>query len=293
MRWEVRGQAQSVLNGIDPRFFNDKSRFGGAHYTADDAVTTIAELASHDIIGTHTIRYSFDKGATSILDLTNPSVAKEWGYFGGKITQQTIDIGQWIMGYNVIKFGSERGPGSNYAIFGDFDNILTPEMIVTCKMKIVCLLKQCNKCSGEFKVPVVSDFSYGCFILCSSDGLEFAYLEAFSDAAFDEISDMVYSHHFLKNKNKRERASYMQSTYTIACDLSPNGKTFHIGVRKNSRTCPCERCPSCSSSDLETIEGPSREYKMEVPDVTHEQWDKKSKEEKVNAIDLFIKQEFT
>lgn len=38
-------QAQSVLNGIDPQYFNKKSRFGGGFYVGADSDTIVAELA--------------------------------------------------------------------------------------------------------------------------------------------------------------------------------------------------------------------------------------------------------
>lgn len=40
-------QAQSVLNGIDPQFFNKGSRFGGGFYVGADSNTIVAELAEH------------------------------------------------------------------------------------------------------------------------------------------------------------------------------------------------------------------------------------------------------
>src|SRR5690606_922239 len=38
--------AQSVLDGIDPKHFKPKSRFGGAFYVSEVPETTLAELSS-------------------------------------------------------------------------------------------------------------------------------------------------------------------------------------------------------------------------------------------------------
>ncbi|QUE53194.1 RES family NAD+ phosphorylase [Luteolibacter ambystomatis] len=99
---------------------------------SDDAATTLAELAHHGASGSHTIRYSLDLNKANILDLTDPSIAKAWGYAGGDITPATQAIGIRAIeaGYNVIKFPSLRGPGTNYGVISDFNKILTPKMIV-------------------------------------------------------------------------------------------------------------------------------------------------------------------
>lgn len=105
---------------------------GGAFYMSEVPDTTLAELTHHEAIGVDTVRFSFDKKASRILDLTKPRIAKKWGYIGGEITPLTKDIGLQARraGFNVIRYSSERGLGANLAILDDFESLLTPQMIV-------------------------------------------------------------------------------------------------------------------------------------------------------------------
>jgi RHS repeat-associated protein len=123
--------AQSVLKGIAPEFFNEGSRFGGAFYTSQNGVTTIAELNAGGKNAEYVIRYSFDVENAKILDLTDPDIAKEWGYVHDPgLKDQHQKIGQKALesGYDAIKFESFRVAGTdNYAILQNFEELLTPE----------------------------------------------------------------------------------------------------------------------------------------------------------------------
>ncbi|WP_394829071.1 RHS repeat-associated core domain-containing protein [Pendulispora albinea] len=126
------GAGQGVLCGIDKRFFNPESRFGKAFYVAEEPGTAFAEVAHHEMSTTHGIRFSVDHRATRILDLTDPHVAKEWGYHGGEISSETRALGPRAKeaGYNTIRYPSERASGgTNLAILDDYNQILTPRMI--------------------------------------------------------------------------------------------------------------------------------------------------------------------
>jgi len=125
------GTAQSVLNGIDSAFLKSSSRFGPAFYVSEDASTTVSELSSQGATASHTITYDLNLSKAQILDLTDPAIADTWGYTGGAISPATQAIGENAAkaGYNVIKFQSQRGPGINYGVIGDFNKVLTPRMI--------------------------------------------------------------------------------------------------------------------------------------------------------------------
>lgn len=131
--------ARGVLSGIDRDFFNHKSRFGEAFYLAYKPETTLLELSYHGANGSQTIRYEINYSATKILDLTKPYIAKEWKYYGGFASEKYKSIGEKAkkLGFNAIKYKSERGPGHNLAILDDFDQILQPEMIVPTPSKSV------------------------------------------------------------------------------------------------------------------------------------------------------------
>ncbi len=125
-------QAQSVLDGIEPKYFNKESRFGGGFYVGNDSDTIVAELAEHGNTAKYAIRYDLNLNGQKVLDLTNLQVANEWGYIQNLTsTEACQEIGELArnQGYNVIKFQSYRGEGINYVIYNNFDDIITPQMV--------------------------------------------------------------------------------------------------------------------------------------------------------------------
>jgi hypothetical protein len=124
--------AHGILKGIDPAFLNPNSRFGKAFYTSDDAGTTLWELFHHNAPSTHTLRFDLNISKAKILDLGDPAIAKAWGYTGGPISDATKAIGPRAIsaGFNVIKVPSLRGPGTNFGILTNFDDLLIPKGIV-------------------------------------------------------------------------------------------------------------------------------------------------------------------
>lgn len=128
---------QGVLNGIDPKYLNPDSRFGPAFYVGEEPTTTIAELAHHNVDAKFSIRFQLNKDAMNTLDLTDPEIAREWGYSGGPISSETKSIGAKAAssGYNVIRFPSERAPGGvNNAVLSDFNEILKPQSVSPVKL---------------------------------------------------------------------------------------------------------------------------------------------------------------
>ena len=125
-------KAQSVLDGIDPKYFNSNSRFGGGFYVGDDADTLVAELAEHNSTASYAIRYDMNLSDQKVLDLTDPNIASEWNFASGLSTTnacQRISEAARLQGYNVIKYKSYRGSGNNYVIFDSFESVLAPQMV--------------------------------------------------------------------------------------------------------------------------------------------------------------------
>ncbi len=133
------GNGQGVLDKINPRFFREDTRFGEAFYVSEKPDTTLAELKYHKAAGVDTIRFNFNQKSANILDLTQPKVANRWGYAGGNEydDSQAIASKAQEAGYNVIRYQSERGMGANLAILNDFENLLSPQMIVPVSEEIV------------------------------------------------------------------------------------------------------------------------------------------------------------
>lgn len=65
-------QAQSVLNGIDPQFFNKGSRFGGGFYVGADSNTIVAELAEHG----NTAKYAIIGNKSNFVTQTGANADK-------------------------------------------------------------------------------------------------------------------------------------------------------------------------------------------------------------------------
>ncbi|MCO6452041.1 MAG: RES domain-containing protein [Caldilineales bacterium] len=126
--------AQSVLERINSVRFDPASRFGKAFYVAENGQTAVDEVTAHGNRASYVIRYSLDLSKARVLDLTNPSAAKAWGYtrdVNAYSEHQALAQRALTQGYNVIKYQSYRGTGSNYALLENFDfnSWLTPLMI--------------------------------------------------------------------------------------------------------------------------------------------------------------------
>ena len=123
---------QSVLDGIDISYTSPNSRFGQGFYVAADGNTTVAELNYHGTNATYSIRYDMNLEGQKVLDLTDSTIANEWGYLQGKsslLECQNIAEKALNEGYSVIKVQSYRDSGINYVIYDNFDEILQPQMV--------------------------------------------------------------------------------------------------------------------------------------------------------------------
>lgn len=125
------GQTQSVLNGIDPKYLSPEGRFGRAFYVAEVPETAVFEVVHHGYTPTQSIRFTVDLDKAHVLDLTDPEIAKQWGYAGGRMTPETRALGRKAReaGYNAVRFPSERGAGANLAVLDDFNELLQPQMV--------------------------------------------------------------------------------------------------------------------------------------------------------------------
>jgi RHS repeat-associated protein len=122
---------QSVLTHIDPRRLDPNTRFGRALYLAERGETAVAEVAYHGSEATHLIRFQLNVNKARVLDFTDPAIASRWGYVGGNdyALSQAAAARARASGFNTIKYPSLRGPGSNYAVLDDFDELLKAQMV--------------------------------------------------------------------------------------------------------------------------------------------------------------------
>jgi RHS repeat-associated protein len=122
--------AASVLRGINLKFVSAANRFGRAFYVAEQGGTAIAEAQSASQI----VRFEMNFAGQKVLDLTDSAVARQWGYVANAGRESTQAIAQRAIeqGYNIIKFESVEVAGTiNYAIFGQFEQVLTNPQVIT------------------------------------------------------------------------------------------------------------------------------------------------------------------
>lgn len=122
---------QSVLDKIDPVRLNPDSRFGPAFYVSESAETAVAEMAHYRVSPKFGIRFELSPTRARVLDLTDPDIARAYGYAGGEISESTKAIGSQALsdGYNVSRYPSLRAEGVKLAILADFDDVIIPIMV--------------------------------------------------------------------------------------------------------------------------------------------------------------------
>jgi len=118
------GSDSSILERIDPNFFNSSSRFGGGFYLTNDVATSEAEIAHHKLNAFVTIAYTINGG--KILDATGEDV---------KETVKDNPLGLRSMalrrGFDGIAIPSLRGGGINVVLFKNFGILKEGKKIIS------------------------------------------------------------------------------------------------------------------------------------------------------------------
>lgn len=124
----------------------------------------------------------------------------------------------------------------------------------------------CQSCNAIFQAPIISDFSYGEFLLSSIPG-EYRYLNALDDPIYQEVLDMILSH-------KSELQVDIQSIFgPLTCDTDINGYSFNIGGYN---------CPKCMTTKVAILSVHPNEFIYVFP-VTHIYWNKLNNRQKETA----------
>jgi len=138
----------------------------------------------------------------------------------------------------------------------------------------------CSSCGTAFHAAGVPETSYGEFVMRSKSGRE-VYLEAISNDPFNEVAQMVESHPHMKEMNENESGDVVQKVYTLACDLSPEGEEFFIGLKP---VCPC-----CSSREMASWEEIRPLQLSNILSVTNTKWLALNDSEKLALVDKVIR----
>ena len=97
---------------------------------------------------------------------------------------------------------------------------------------------ECNHCKRGFGLPILSDFSYGCFVFFGEKGSAYVYLEAINDSVWEEICSKILRLAGLKEFTRKD--SERLHWVIAACADKINGQGF----------IPEPLCPSCKSQDV-------------------------------------------
>lgn len=138
----------------------------------------------------------------------------------------------------------------------------------------------CASCGAEFQASGVPEMSYGEFVMRSELGEE-VYLEAISSPAFDEVSRMVAAHPLLSSVSEGRVGDVIQKIFGVACDLSPLGHKFNIGMKPN--------CPNCSSREMASWKETSPRQQSQIPFATQVRWALMAESEKIDLLNQSIR----
>lgn len=141
-------------------------------------------------------------------------------------------------------------------------------------MKLQNYIYQCGVCKNEFKAPELIGDAYGEFLMRNAKG-DIVYLNSFDDPVFNEVEKLFKNCVKLEQLNN---AKLFQTILSVACDPSLDGDFYCI------RNKPL--CPNCGSNKMLSWEGvyPQEIVEVDVPNVTHECWNKLSAKEKQDRV---------
>ena len=152
-------------------------------------------------------------------------------------------------------------------------------------MKLQNYIYQCDACKNKFRAPELLGNPYGEFLLRSLCG-EMRYLNAINSVVFSDAGKIVDQLLEKTQITDLGKAKVLHEIFGLACDLASDNTEFKI--------CGNPICPQCHSNDMYSWIDVSHQeiVDIDVPDVTHEHWNKLSYSEKqfqINeAVEKFL-----
>jgi DNA-directed RNA polymerase subunit RPC12/RpoP len=141
--------------------------------------------------------------------------------------------------------------------------------------KAITVKYVCDNCKSSFVAPVLSDFSYGDFLLWSaSDSVVF--MGAIGDRAYKEVMDWIEVKEQSGAMKGLDTAHILQTLFgELACDVDSAGRPYHIGRPP---------CPNCGSRRMYSV-GDKIVGWVDISDVSHNEWFSLSAQEKEDRLD--------
>lgn len=144
-------------------------------------------------------------------------------------------------------------------------------------MRLQLLRYRCGTCGKWFEAPEISELGYGEFLLRSIGG-EMRYLDANLDRVFTEVDKLIGMDGRVHLLNQFQRADILHDVFGVACDPDLHGYELRI-----TEKAPCSHCNQRKVAEFESVE-PVTYVDMDVPPVTHDQWNRLSDSEKRTLV---------
>jgi hypothetical protein len=151
-------------------------------------------------------------------------------------------------------------------------------------MKFLIYRFQCGSCRHWFEHHQMTPVVYGEFLMRSETRRTERYLNAITDPVYEEVDRLLRFETRVGSRSERERAEILQSLFGVACDPDEDGGLFQMNL--------LPRCPDCGAEEIADYAStePPRIVDLEIPHVTHDQWNALNQAEKLRVLENELQQ---
>lgn len=144
-------------------------------------------------------------------------------------------------------------------------------------MNLVLFNYVCANCGHDFQAPDTAG-GYGEFVLRSEISDVPAYVAAFEDSVFGEVSELLRSIQAYRGLDDSTAADLFQRVFGAACDPAPDGTTWDLTR--------FPACPACGSREMRSWDAAGCRYNGPELAISHDGWnalDRAGKEDLLRA----------
>jgi hypothetical protein len=136
----------------------------------------------------------------------------------------------------------------------------------------------CGECGSQFTAPGIPEGGYGEFVLRSEKGGDAVYVDALASSVFAEVGRLV--RRVVSTTDEAKLADLHQKAFGRACDVSSDGSRYRISLPP--------KCPVCGARKPASWEEHAAAEQLELPHVTHMQWERLNEAEKLALLRAVI-----
>ncbi|MHC1723763.1 MAG: hypothetical protein AB9836_11250 [Aminipila sp.] len=143
---------------------------------------------------------------------------------------------------------------------------------------------RCSKCKNTNEFLYLSDFSYGERLIRFDDAKQYAYINLLEDTIFNDFEQIVrvILKQYNYKINEEKLINIINETFGITCDKIMGNEVEFLYKE--------EKCSFCSSNDFESLLAePEKVIEIDVPVITHQQWEILNEDEKKELIEKELK----